>query len=83
MSALRVRALGLLAAASVVVVSCGGGSGNAPAAPPPPGSYTIGGSISGLSGYGLVLQDKAPITSPSPATHSRSPYRFSRVPPTR
>jgi hypothetical protein len=47
----------LLAAASVAVVSCGGGGGSAPASSAPPATYTIEGTVTGLSGYGLVLQD--------------------------
>lgn len=39
--------------------ACGGGGGgnSPPAAPPPPVTYSIGGSISGLSASGLVLLD--------------------------
>lgn len=39
---------------SLFLVACGGGSsgGN-----PPPGTYSIGGTVSGLSGTGLVLQN--------------------------
>jgi 6-phosphogluconolactonase (cycloisomerase 2 family) len=35
----------------------GGGSGTPPPPPPPPATYMIGGTISGLSGGGLMLQD--------------------------
>jgi hypothetical protein len=35
--------------------SCGGSSGGG--TPPPPTTYTIGGTVTGLSGTGLVLQD--------------------------
>ena len=49
----------------LLVSACGGGGGSAGGSsggggsppPPPPQSYTIGGSISGLSASGLVLQD--------------------------
>jgi uncharacterized repeat protein (TIGR03803 family) len=45
----------LLVAACLILASCGGSSGNAP--PQTPTTYTIGGTVSGLSGTGLVLQD--------------------------
>jgi len=41
-----------LAMALTTVVGCGGNS-----TPPPPASYTIGGTVTGLTGAGLVLQD--------------------------
>jgi N-acetylneuraminic acid mutarotase len=37
--------------------ACGGASGVIPSPPQPPTTYTIGGTVSGLSGTGLVLQD--------------------------
>lgn len=43
---------------SLALSACGGGGGSGGTPPPPPvQSYTIGGSITGLSGSGLVLQD--------------------------
>ena len=45
---------------SMVLVACGGGGGgdSPPPPPPPPAStYTIGGTVSGLTGSGLVLQN--------------------------
>jgi hypothetical protein len=39
-----------------MVVGCGGSAGGG-STPPPPTTYTIGGTISGLTGTGLVLQD--------------------------
>jgi 6-phosphogluconolactonase (cycloisomerase 2 family) len=52
-------AMGMLALA---LAACGGGGGSsAPpsqsSAPPPPTQYSIGGTVSGLTGTGLVLQD--------------------------
>ena len=46
---------------SALLTACGGGGGSAATTSPPPptSSYTIGGSISGLTGSGLVLQDNA------------------------
>jgi 6-phosphogluconolactonase (cycloisomerase 2 family) len=43
-----------------LVSACGGGGSSTPATTPPPppaSSYTIGGTIAGLTGSGLVLQD--------------------------
>jgi hypothetical protein len=39
-----------------IVVGCGGSAGGG-STPPPPTTYTIGGTVSGLTGTGLVLQD--------------------------
>jgi 6-phosphogluconolactonase len=55
----RMAAPALLALA---LAACGGGGGgsstsNSTAPPPPPATYTIGGTVSGLTGTGLVLQD--------------------------
>jgi len=44
----------LLAAASITVSSCGG---NGKPTPPAPAAYTVGGSVTGLTGAGLVLQN--------------------------
>ena len=40
--------------ALIVLTACGGGGGNGG---PPPGPHTIGGTVSGLKGSGLVLHD--------------------------
>jgi 6-phosphogluconolactonase (cycloisomerase 2 family) len=58
------RAMASLLFVSVLLAACGGGggSGGTPPPPPPPppaATYTIGGSLSGLTGSGLVLQDNA------------------------
>src|SRR5271166_2265023 len=44
---------------SALVAACGGGGGGGgnSAPPPPPATYTIGGSVNGLTGSGLVLQN--------------------------
>jgi 6-phosphogluconolactonase (cycloisomerase 2 family) len=52
--------VGAAAIATLALVGCGGGGGgsdNNNKSPPPPTQYTIGGTASGLSGTGLVLQD--------------------------
>jgi 6-phosphogluconolactonase len=54
------RAVTSLFFVSVLLAACGGGGSSGGTPPPPPAStYTIGGSISGLTGSGLVLQDNA------------------------
>jgi hypothetical protein len=45
-----------LASISLLTLSACSGGGSSPP-PPPPGTYTIGGTVSGPSGSGLVLQD--------------------------
>ena len=40
-----------------VLAACGGGGGGGGGSPPPPATYTIGGTVSGLAGSGLVLQN--------------------------
>lgn len=52
------------AVAAMVLVACGGGGSNSPTptptpTPTPPATYSVGGTASGLSGSGLVLQDNA------------------------
>ncbi len=47
--------LGLFIAA--IGVGCGGGGGGGTPAPPAPTSFTVGGTITGLSNTGLVLQN--------------------------
>jgi 6-phosphogluconolactonase (cycloisomerase 2 family) len=47
---------------SLALAACGGGGGSSSTSndntpPPPPAKYTIGGTVSGLSGGSLVLQD--------------------------
>lgn len=58
---LRLRALFAAAAASTLVAACsnGGGGGSPPPPPPPPPTPThqVGGTVSGLTGAGLVVTD--------------------------
>jgi 6-phosphogluconolactonase (cycloisomerase 2 family) len=46
---------------ALALAACGGGGGSTPSSSqssnPPPSQYTVGGSVTGLSGTGLVLQD--------------------------
>src|SRR5581483_5487118 len=53
------KASGLLL--TLAMVACGGGGGGDTtaneSAPPPPATYTIGGTVSGLTGSGLTLQN--------------------------
>ena len=42
---------------AICLTACGGGGGGSTTSPPPPATYTIGGSVAGLSGSGLVLQN--------------------------
>src|SRR5262249_50956344 len=53
---IMLRSIGPVAFLALLMVGCGGG-GSSSTQPPPPASYTIGGTVSGLSGSGLVLQN--------------------------
>src|SRR5260221_9481609 len=74
----------LLLCASLFSTACGGGGGAAKTAPPT--MYTIGGTVSGLVGTGLVLQnnsgDKLPVSANAAFTFATavaggSPYKVS------
>jgi len=56
------RSIGSVTFLALVLVGCGGGSDN-----PPPATYTVGGTVTVLSGSGLVLQNEGgadlPITA--------------------
>ncbi len=55
--------MGAMGIVALALAACGGGGssspsqGSTPPPPPPPAQYSIGGSVTGLSGSGLVLQD--------------------------
>src|SRR5437868_4147208 len=54
---LRIRNMarcGCAAAVLAVLTACGGGD-SGPPPPPPPATYTIGGTVTGLTGSGLFL----------------------------
>src|ERR1700730_9027182 len=53
----RARAMGTLVGVALLGGCGGGGGGSSYGPPPPPSTYTVGGSVSGLSGAGLVLQN--------------------------
>jgi 6-phosphogluconolactonase (cycloisomerase 2 family) len=52
--------VGAMSIIALALAACGGGGGSGGGGttpPPPPAQYTIGGSVTGLTGTGLVLQD--------------------------
>jgi 6-phosphogluconolactonase len=53
------RSIGSVTFLALLMVGCGGGGGDSGSAPPPPPSYTVGGTVTGLTGSGLVLQTNA------------------------
>ncbi len=58
MSAFRVQARQILILVlPLFLTACGGGGGDPPPPPPPPLTYTIGGTVTGLTSAGLVLQN--------------------------
>ena len=57
----------LLSAAALAALTACGGGGSGPAStvtPPPPATYTVGGTVTGLTGSGLVLQTNAGDVAP-------------------
>ena len=54
--------------AAISFTGCGGGGGGG--TPPPPSAYSIGGSVSGLSGSGLTLQNNGGSNLPVSANGS-------------
>src|ERR1700681_4187479 len=53
---LMLCSIGLVTGLALLLVACGGGGGGN-AGPPPPATYTVGGTVTGLTGSGLVLQN--------------------------
>ena len=55
------RSIGSVTFLALFMVGCGGGGGGegggASSPPPPPPIYTVGGTVTGLAGSGLVLRD--------------------------
>jgi len=73
MSTSKIRTLVAVTFFAMLIAACGGGggsSGSSGGSTPPPATYTIGGSVSGLTGSGLVLQNNAGnnLTVPAKAT---------------
>jgi len=55
------RSIGSVTFLALFMVGCGGGGGDSTSPPPPPptATYTVGGTVTGLAGTGLVLQTNA------------------------
>jgi len=62
------RSIGSVTVLALLMVGCGGGGGDSGSPPPPPATYSIGGTVTGLTGSGLVLQDNAGGDLAVPAT---------------
>ena len=60
------RSIGSVTFLALFMVGCGGGdsSSSPPPPPPPPVLYTIGGTVTGLTGSGLVMQTNAGDVAP-------------------
>jgi len=52
------RSIGSVTFLALLMVGCGGGD-SGPPPPPPPATYTVGGTVTGLTGTGLILQTNA------------------------
>jgi YVTN family beta-propeller protein len=73
---IMLRLTGSVTVLALLMVGCGGGGGgggdSALSPPPPPATYSIGGTVTGLTGFGLVLQtnagDVAPVFAPGAFT---------------
>lgn len=70
MSRARIRRpAGLLLVSLLTLAGCGGGGGGGGSPPPAVTSYTISGSVSGLSGTGLVLRNNGADNLPVSTTN--------------
>src|ERR1700690_4416822 len=72
---IMLRSIGSVTFLALFMVGCGGGGGGGASSeqpPPPLTSYSIGGTVTGLAGSGLVLQtdagDVAPVSAPGAFT---------------
>jgi hypothetical protein len=67
---MKTRAFLLAAMVGVLLFfsACGGGASTPPPPPPPPVTYTISGTVFGLSGTGLILQNNQDDNLPVSAT---------------
>jgi 6-phosphogluconolactonase (cycloisomerase 2 family) len=61
------RSIGSVTFLALFMVGCGGGNSGSSPPPPPPPTYSIGGTVTGLTGSGLVLQTNAGDVVPVPA----------------
>ena len=65
---IMLRSIGSMTVLALLMVGCGGGGGDSGSPPPPPATFSIGGTVTGLTGSGLVLQtnagDVAPVSAP-------------------
>jgi 6-phosphogluconolactonase len=54
---IMLRSIGSVTVLALLMVGCGGGGGGGDSGPPPPppAKYTVGGTVTGLAGSGLVL----------------------------
>ncbi len=60
---LRLTAVALSATCALGLAACGGGGGGSSSSPPPPpAAYTVGATVSGLSGAGLALSNNGSDT---------------------
>jgi uncharacterized delta-60 repeat protein len=71
-----------MALASTTLAACGGGggSGGESPAPPPPASaptFTVGGTLTGLTGSGLVLEDRANALELTPTSNGTFAFGLS------
>jgi len=58
---IMLRSIGSVTFRALLMAGCGGGGGDSSSQPlpPPPATYTVGGTVTGLTGTGLVLQTNA------------------------
>jgi 6-phosphogluconolactonase len=52
---IMLRSIGSLTFMALLMVGCGGSGGGSNSGPPPPSTFSVGGTVTGLSGTGLVL----------------------------
>src|ERR1700751_3234647 len=64
---IMLRSIGSMTVLALLIVGGGGGGGDF-GSPPSPATFSIGGTVTGLTGSGLVLQtnagDVAPVSAP-------------------
>src|SRR5580704_4578309 len=60
------RSIGSVTFLALLMVGCGGGNSGSSPPPPPQPTYSIGGTVTGLSGSGLLLQTNSGDVVPVP-----------------